>query len=292
MPVDAGAGPATSLPALTAGAAPPGRSRVGLRRWGRPSVWPPWPRQESSSRGAGRLRRPIPTFWPSPRSTCSTRHWKSGTRGWWTSSPGTSTAPDRSHQSRSRWGSSAGRAGPIGCRPRSFGRRIGAGVVVFGSVRKTRDTVSLRATVLDLARNRMASDLEVKGDAADIGDLADSLGVRILQVLGRDRPIGAVRQVSIGSRSLPALKAFLQGEQFYRRGLWDSALVYYDQATAQDSTFGLAYRRCEVGARLASLERENCGPRGGVPPEVGEAESRTSSQGQYADRRRLLWPRG
>ena len=125
----------------------------------------------------------------------------------------------------------------------SFGHRTGAGLVVFGSVGKSRDTVSLRATVLDLARKSAEPDLEVKGDPADIGDLADSLGVRILQLLGRDRPIGAVRQVSIGSRSLPALKAFLYGEQFYRRGLWDSALVYYDQATRQDSTFALAFRR-------------------------------------------------
>jgi serine/threonine-protein kinase len=124
-----------------------------------------------------------------------------------------------------------------------FGRRTGAGLVVFGSVRKVRETVSLRATVLDLHQKRAEPDLEVRGETADIGDLADSLGVRILQVLGRDRPIGSVRQVSIGSRSLPALKAFLYGEQFYRRGLWDSALVYYDQSIAQDSTFGIAFRR-------------------------------------------------
>ncbi|HEY8197133.1 MAG TPA: BTAD domain-containing putative transcriptional regulator, partial [Gemmatimonadales bacterium] len=123
----------------------------------------------------------------------------------------------------------------------SFGHRTGAGLVVFGSARKARDTVSLRATVLDLARKRVESDLEVKGDTAAIGDLADSLGIRILQVLGRNRPIGAVRRVSIGSRSLPALKAFLNGEQFYRRGLWDSALVYYDLALTQDSTFALAF---------------------------------------------------
>ena len=125
----------------------------------------------------------------------------------------------------------------------SFGQRTGAGLVVFGSVMKVRDTVSLRATLLDLARKRVHPDLEVKGDTADIGNLADSLGVRVLQALGRDRPIGAVRQVSIGSRSLPALKAFLYGEQFFRRGLWDSALVYYERAIARDTTFGLAYRR-------------------------------------------------
>jgi DNA-binding SARP family transcriptional activator/TolB-like protein len=124
----------------------------------------------------------------------------------------------------------------------SFGHRTGAGLVVFGTVRKARDTVSLRATVLDLAQNRVAPDLEVRGDTADIGDLADSLGIRILRALGANRPIGSVRRVSIGSRSLPALKAFLSGEQFYRRGIWDSALVYYDQATTQDSTFAIAFK--------------------------------------------------
>ena len=128
----------------------------------------------------------------------------------------------------------------------SFGHRTGAGLVVFGSVGKTRDRVNLRATVLDLSRKRVEPDLEVKGDTADMGDLADSLGVRILQVLGRDRPIGSVRRVSIGARSLPALKAFLSGEQFYRRGRWDSALVYYDQATTQDSMFALAFRRMNL----------------------------------------------
>jgi tetratricopeptide (TPR) repeat protein len=125
----------------------------------------------------------------------------------------------------------------------SFGHRTGAGLVVFGSVGKARGTVSLRATVLDVAGQRAEADLEVRGDTAAMGDLADSLGVRILQALGRNRPIGAVRQVSIGSRSPPALKAFLYGEQFYRRGLWDSALVYYDQAIAQDSTFAMAFRQ-------------------------------------------------
>ena len=74
------------------------------------------------------------------------------------------------------------------------------------------------------------------------------------RLLGRDRPIGSVRRVSIGSRSLPALKAFLYGEQFYRRGLWDSALVYYDRAITQDSTFALAFKQMAMALELASLE--------------------------------------
>jgi serine/threonine-protein kinase len=136
----------------------------------------------------------------------------------------------------------AGRADPASAAV--LGERTRAGLVVFGSLaRRGADSVSLRATVLDRSRNEAEPDLEVVGDERRIGELADSLGVRILQALGRGRPIGSVRHVSLASRSLPALKEFLRGEQFYRRGLWDSALVHYDRAVAQDSTFGLAFRR-------------------------------------------------
>jgi serine/threonine-protein kinase len=64
-----------------------------------------------------------------------------------------------------------------------------------------------------------------------------------LRELGRTRPIGAVRSAAIGSRSLPALKAFLRGEQAYRRTQWDSALAFYRQAVDLDSTFAPALRR-------------------------------------------------
>ncbi len=136
----------------------------------------------------------------------------------------------------------AGRADPASAA--ALGERTGAGLVVFGTLaRRGADSVSLRATVLDRSRNAAEPDLEVAGDERRIGELADSLGVRILGVLGRNRPIGSLRHVSLASRSLPALKEFLRGEQFYRRGMWDSALVHYDRAVAQDSSFGLAFRR-------------------------------------------------
>jgi eukaryotic-like serine/threonine-protein kinase len=138
-----------------------------------------------------------------------------------------------------RWEGRADRASA-----EALGRRTGAGLVVFGTVvPKGRDSVTLRAGVLDALSGTGQREVEVSGESARIGELADSLGFRILQVLGQSRAIGSVRQVSMGSRSLPALRAFLQGEQFYRRGLWDSALARYDQAIAADSGFALALRR-------------------------------------------------
>jgi serine/threonine-protein kinase len=125
-----------------------------------------------------------------------------------------------------------------------LGRRTGAGLVVYGAVApRGRDSVTLRAALLDRVGGMAKTDVEVSGEAARIGELADSLGIRTLRVLSSSRAIGSVRRTSIGSKSLPALKAFLQGEQFYRRGLWDSALTRYDQAIGADSTFALALVR-------------------------------------------------
>jgi serine/threonine-protein kinase len=138
-----------------------------------------------------------------------------------------------------RWSGRADRASAA-----RLGSRTGAELVVFGHVvRRGTDSVGLRATVLDRSSNTTTRDLAVVGQEGRMGQLADSLVLEILRVLGRGRSIGAVREVTIGARSLPALKEFLRGEQFYRRGHWDSALAHYDQAVAQDADFALALRR-------------------------------------------------
>jgi len=129
----------------------------------------------------------------------------------------------------------------------ALGQRTGAGLVVFGNaISKGGDSVLLRASVLRLAEGGATEEVEVAGEQERMGDLADSLGHGILEALGRSRPIGAVRQASLGAGSLPALKAFLRGEQLYRRGHWDSALVHYDRALELDSGFALANRRMAV----------------------------------------------
>jgi serine/threonine-protein kinase len=138
-----------------------------------------------------------------------------------------------------RWSGRADRASA-----EELGRRTGAGLVLYGAViPRGGDSVTLRAALLDRFGETGTTDIEISGEGARIGELADSLGVQVLRVLSSSRTIGSVRRTSIGSKSLLALKAFLQGEQFYRRGLWDSALTRYDQAIAADSTFALALVR-------------------------------------------------
>ena len=124
----------------------------------------------------------------------------------------------------------------------ALGRETGARTVVFGGlVQSGADSVRLTATVLDVAGPTVLGEIELREQADRIDRLADSLTVRVLRELGRTRAIGFVRGASLGSRSLPALKAFLQGEQFLRRSEWDSALAYHQRAIGLDSSFTLAW---------------------------------------------------
>jgi eukaryotic-like serine/threonine-protein kinase len=136
-----------------------------------------------------------------------------------------------------RW---SGRADAVSAR--ELGRETGARTVVFGGlVGAGADSVRLSATVLDVATGTTLGEIELRDQSARMDRVADSLAVRVLREIGRSRPIGLVRGTPLGSASLPAVKAFLQGEQFLRRSQWDSAIVYDQHAIALDSGFALAW---------------------------------------------------
>ncbi len=123
-------------------------------------------------------------------------------------------------------------------------RSTGARVVLFGGIIGAGpDSARVTATVFDAGAARALAEVELPGTEDRMDRLSDSLTVVVLRALGRTRPIGAVRLASLGSTSRAATKAFLTGEQFYRRGVWDSAIAYSRQAVALDSTFALALRR-------------------------------------------------
>jgi serine/threonine-protein kinase len=138
-----------------------------------------------------------------------------------------------------RW---RGRADPESAA--ELGRRVGARLAVFGQVVGTSgDSVRISASLYDVGRGATLGESDLRGPRATIDRLADSLTVRLLRDVGRTRPIGATRRATFASASLPALKAFLQGEQEYRRSNWDSALVGYRRAIELDTAFALAYSR-------------------------------------------------
>lgn len=129
----------------------------------------------------------------------------------------------------------------------ALGRRTGARLAVYGQLLGAGgDSVRLSATLLDISAGHPLAELQLRDVSTRMDRLADSLTVALLRELGRTRRLGVTRVASVGSRSLPALKAFLQGEQFMRRSEWDSAITSYTRAIGQDSGFALAYSRLSL----------------------------------------------
>jgi eukaryotic-like serine/threonine-protein kinase len=126
-------------------------------------------------------------------------------------------------------------------------RATGAGLGLFGTVVRT-GADSARVTVRILgaggaAGSGVLGEVERVAGVGRIDQAADSLTVALLQALSRVRPVAAAQQATIYTAPIPALKAFLQGEQYFRRTVWDSALQRYERAAALDSTYALALHR-------------------------------------------------
>jgi serine/threonine-protein kinase len=126
---------------------------------------------------------------------------------------------------------------------RLFGQRTGARFVVYGGLLEAGDSVRANVILLDVSTGRVLADIEHRDVPARVDRMSDSITVALLRALGRARKMDMARATSSPTASLLALKAYLQGEQFYRAALWDSAQSRFEDALRLDTTFALAYHR-------------------------------------------------
>ena len=126
---------------------------------------------------------------------------------------------------------------------RALGEATGARLVLYGGLLSAGDSVRAMVSLLDVKTGRRIAEFERKDIGARMDRLSDSLTLAVLRELGRSRRIDMAHATSSPTMSLAALKAYLQGEQFYRAAVWDSAQVHFEQALAFDTTFALAYHR-------------------------------------------------
>jgi len=158
-----------------------------------------------------------------------------------------------------RWKGRADRASA-----EDLARRTGAGVVLFGQLSSVgTDSVRLRAVVLDARNERTIAEIDRIDRADRIDRLADSLSLDVIRTLAATTPGIRIRLFAVGTRSFPALKAFLQGERLFRRFALDSAIVSYDRAVAIDSTFALALRRLGLARGWRGQSGQSLGLRAG-----------------------------
>jgi eukaryotic-like serine/threonine-protein kinase len=125
-----------------------------------------------------------------------------------------------------------------------LGRDLDAGSVVTGSAVSAGGHVRLAADLYAVGSGERLGRAQVDGPADSVLPLVDRLSVALLRDVWRSRePLPSLDLGSLTTDSIAALRAYLQGERYYRRFALDSALAQYTRAVEVDSGFALAHLR-------------------------------------------------
>jgi eukaryotic-like serine/threonine-protein kinase len=125
---------------------------------------------------------------------------------------------------------------------------FGAGLFVLGDVLAVGGKLRLTASLYDARRpGHTATTAAAEGPTDHVFDLVDSLASQLLAGWsGRESRLTGIAAVT--TRSLAALKAYLEGESAFRSGNFDAAVEGFQRAVAEDSLFALAWYRMSVAA--------------------------------------------
>jgi serine/threonine-protein kinase len=115
--------------------------------------------------------------------------------------------------------------------------RVGAGQLVLGDLVGSPDRVVVHATMLTVPQGTQTAEATVEGPADSLLTLVDRLAAQVLLLRAGEEQ---QRVASLTTTSLPALRAYLEAQAFYRRGRYADASRLYREAVALDSSFALA----------------------------------------------------
>ncbi len=121
---------------------------------------------------------------------------------------------------------------------------LGAGMFVTGDVVATGSRLRISASLfrVDPPGHKLETAM-VEGPADSLFALVDQLTARLIAA-GRESPArGVARLAARTTHSIPALKAYLEGEWEFQRGTFPRAIAGYQRAIALDTAFALAYYR-------------------------------------------------
>jgi len=125
----------------------------------------------------------------------------------------------------------------------SFVRHVGAGSFVMGSLLREADRVRVDFSLHTASGSQTLARGSVSAPLDSVSALSDSLTWSLLrQIWRRDQP----PTPSVGgltTKSIPALRAYLEGERARGDGRFGDAIAAFDRAIEADSTFWMAYLR-------------------------------------------------
>jgi TolB-like protein len=122
-------------------------------------------------------------------------------------------------------------------------RRLSVGSLLHGALIRAGDKVRLEATLYDARDASPVARVSVTEDAENLHALSDAATLALLRRLWREAPPAAPSIGAITTNSVPALRAYLEGEQALAQGDFPRAVESFERAYAADSTFWYAYVR-------------------------------------------------
>ncbi len=121
---------------------------------------------------------------------------------------------------------------------------LGAGRMILGSVIATGpNQVRVAADLYSVRWLRKEGSAAVEGPEDEMTSLVDRLTVDLLKSVWQGDQVPEVRVSAITTSSLPALRAYLEGEQAFRRSQFNDAQNAFARAVEADSTFAIALYR-------------------------------------------------
>ncbi len=124
-------------------------------------------------------------------------------------------------------------------------RHFGAGLYVLGDVVQIPGRLRLAAAMYRPDRSEAIARAEAEGDVGQLFELVDEVTTQLLAGWsGRESRVSGIAAVT--TASLPALKAYLEGEAALRDARFDQAIDGFQRAVATDSMFALAWYRLSV----------------------------------------------
>lgn len=151
--------------------------------------------------------------------------------------------------------------------------QLGASRVILGSLIKTGpDAVRLSADIYSVRWLRKEASAVVAGSEGQITSLVEQLTIELLRNAWHGDAVPEVRLSALTTESIPALRAYLEGEQAFRHSQFAEAQDALNRALQHDSTFAAAHYRLahaygwsfglesnDLPAHLAAAERHSRG---------------------------------
>ena len=131
---------------------------------------------------------------------------------------------------------------------RRIAQHFSAGMFILGEVVTLGSRLQLTARLYDHRESGDVKSASEEGSISEVFEMVDRLATKLLAQ--RAGGAGNLDQIAgVSTTSLPAFRAYLDGESAMRSGKFDEARTAFLRATEADSTFALAWYRLSVAAQ-------------------------------------------